>query len=49
MKTVDIMITLGIIRNDVWDDYIEYLMCIADPNFEVDFVINGTISTIVTK
>ena len=28
---------------------IEYLMCIADLNFEVDFGINCAIGTIVTK
>ena len=28
---------------------IEYLMCRADLNFEVDFGINGAIDTIVTK
>ena len=28
---------------------IEYLMCRADLNFEVDFVVNGAIGTIVTK
>ena len=28
---------------------IEYLMCRADLNFEVDFGINGAIGTIVTK
>ena len=28
---------------------IEYLMCRADLNFEVDFGVNGAIGTIVTK
>ena len=28
---------------------IEYLMCRADVNFEVDFGVNGAIGTIVTK
>ena len=28
---------------------IEYLMCRADINFEVDFGVNGAIGTIVTK
>ena len=28
---------------------IEYLMCRADLNFVVDFVVNGAIGTIVTK
>ena len=28
---------------------IEYLMCRADPNFEVDFGVNGAIGAIVTK
>ena len=28
---------------------IEYLMCRADLNFEVDFRVNGAIGTIVTK
>ena len=28
---------------------IEYLMCRADLNFEVDFGVNGAIATIVTK
>ena len=28
---------------------IEYLMCKADLNFEVDFGVNGAIGTIVTK
>ena len=28
---------------------IEYLMCRADLNFEVDFGVNGDIGTIVTK
>ena len=28
---------------------IEYLMCRADSNFEVDFGVNGAIGTIVTK
>ena len=28
---------------------IEYLMCRADLNFEVDFGVNDTIGTIVTK
>ena len=28
---------------------IEYLMCRADPNFEVDFGVNGAIGTIVSK
>ena len=28
---------------------IEYLMCTADLNFEVDFGVNGAIGTIVTK
>ena len=28
---------------------IEYLTCRADLNFEVDFGVNGTIGTIVTK
>ena len=28
---------------------IEYLKCRADLNFEVDFVVNGAIGTIVTK
>ena len=28
---------------------IEYLMCRADLNFEVDFEVNGAIGTIVTK
>ena len=27
----------------------EYLMCRADFNFEVDFVVNGATGTIVTK
>ena len=27
----------------------KYLMCRADPNFEVDFRVNGVIGTIVTK
>ena len=27
----------------------EYLMCRADPNFEVDFGVNGATGTIVTK
>ena len=28
---------------------IEYLKCRADPNFHVDFGVNGAIGTIVTK
>ena len=28
---------------------IEYLKCKADPNFEVDFNVNGTIATIATS
>ena len=28
---------------------VEYLMCRADLNFEVDFGVNGAIGTIVTK
>ena len=28
---------------------IEYLMCRADVNFEVDFRVNGAIGSIVTK
>ena len=28
---------------------IEYLMCRADLNFEIDFGVNGAIGTIVTK
>ena len=28
---------------------IEYLMCRADPNFEVDFGVNDAIGTIVSK
>ena len=32
-----------------WDDHIEYLTCRSNPNFEVDFRVNGAIGTIVTK
>ena len=28
---------------------IEYLTCRADLNYEVDFVVNGSIGTVVTK
>ena len=36
---------------EAWDDYqfIQYLTCRADLNFEVDFGVNGAIGTIVTK
>ena len=41
--------TVLAIGNEAWDDYIEYLKCRADLNFEVDFGVNGAIGTIVTK
>ena len=34
--------------NEVWDDY-RILKCRANPNFEVDFGVNGAIGAIVTK